>query len=92
MDNLENLERKIKRLERKIKNLESIALQQGGQIKNIIEALQAENKKKKNQTNVNEQITKAIHEAFVEINELSTKVSSLNNKKEKRSMYETRHH
>ena len=92
MDNLENLERKIKRLERKIKNLESIALQQGGQIKNIIEALQAENTFMKNQTNVNEQITKAIHEAFVEINELSTKVSSLNNKKEKRSMYETRNH
>ena len=85
MDNLEILERKIK-------NLESIALQQGGQIKNIIEALQAENTFMKNQTNVNEQITKAIHEAFVEINELSTKVSSLNNKKEKRSMYETRNH
>ena len=85
MDNLENLERKIKRLE-------SIALQHGGQIKNIIEALQAENTFMKNQTNVNEQITKAIHEAFVEINELSTKISTLNNKKEKRSMYETRNH
>ena len=83
---------KLETLERKIKNLESIALQQGGQIKNIIEALQAENTFMKNQTNVNEQITKAVHEAFVEINELSTKVSSLNNKKEKRSMYETRHH
>ena len=92
MDNLEILERKIKRLERKIKNLESIALQQGGQIKNIIEALQAENTFMKNQTNVNNQMAKAVHEAFVEINELSTKVSSLNNKKEKRSMYETRHH
>ena len=85
MDNLEILERKIKRLE-------SVALQQGGQIKNIIEALQAENTFMKNQTNVNEQITKAIHEAFVEINELSTKISTLNNKKEKRSMYETRNH
>ena len=83
---------KLETLERKIKNLESIALQQGGQIKNIIEALQAENTFMKNQTNVNEQITKAVHEAFVEINELSTKVSSLNNKKEKRSMYETKHH
>lgn len=97
MDKLETLEseileRKIQRLERKIKNLESIALQQGGQIKNIIEALQAENTFMKNQTNINEQITKAVHEAFVEINELSTKVSSLNNKKEKRSMYETRNH
>ena len=79
-------------LERKIKNLENIALQQGEQIKNIIEALQAENTFMKNQTNINEQITKAVHEAFVEINELSTKVSSLNNKKEKRSMYETRNH
>lgn len=83
---------KLETLERKIKNLENIILQQGGQIKNIIEALQAENTFMKNQTNVNEQITKAVHEAFVEINELSTKVSSLNNKKEKRSMYETRHH
>ena len=83
---------KLETLERKIKNLESIALQQGEQIKNIIEALQAENTFMKNQTNVNEQITKAVHEAFVEINELSTKVSSLNNKKEKRSMYETKNH
>ena len=83
---------KLETLERKIKNLESIVLQQGGQIKNIIEALQAENTFMKNQTNVNEQITKAVHEAFVEINELSTKVSSLNNKKEKRSMYETKNH
>ena len=83
---------KLEILERKIKNLESIALQQGGQIKNIIEALQAENTFMKNQTNINEQITKAVHEAFVEINELSTKVSSLNNKKEKRSMYETKNH
>ena len=83
---------KLETLERKIKNLESIALQQGEQIKNIIEALQAENTFMKNQTNVNEQITKAVHEAFVEINELSTKVSSLNNKKEKRSIYETRHY
>ena len=85
MDNLEILERKIK-------NLESIALQQGGQIKNTIEALQTENTFMTNQTNVNEHITKAIHEAFVEINELSTKISTLNNKKEKRSMYETRNH
>ena len=83
---------KLETLERKIKNLESIALRQGEQIKNIIEALQAENTFMKNQTNVNEQITKAVHEAFVEINELSTKVSSLNNKKEKRSIYETRHY
>ena len=83
---------KLETLERKIKNLESIALQQGRQIKNIIEALQAENTFMKNQTNINEQITKAVHEAFVEINELSTKVSSLNNKKEKRSMYETKNH
>ena len=83
---------KLETLERKIKNLENIVLQQGGQIKNIIEALQAENAFMKNQTNINEQITKAVHEAFVEINELSTKVSSLNNKKEKRSMYETRNH
>ena len=83
---------KLDTLERKIKNLESIALQQGEQIKNIIEALQAENTFMKNQTNVNEQTTKAVHEASVEINELSTKVSSLNNKKEKRSMYETRNH
>ena len=83
---------KLETLERKIKNLENIVLQQGGQIKNIIEALQAENTFMKNQTNVNEQITKAIHEAFVEINELSTKISTLNNKKEKRSMYETKNH
>lgn len=83
---------KLETLERKIKNLESIALQQGEQIKNIIEALQAENTFMKNQTNVNEQITKAVHEAFVEINELSTKVSSLNNKKEKRSIYEAKNH
>ena len=46
----------------------------------------------KNQTNVNNQMAKAVHEAFVEINELSTKISTLNNKKEKRSMYETRNH
>ena len=78
--------------ERKIKNLENIALQQGEQIKNIIEALQAENTFMKNQTNANKQITEAINEAFVEINELSTKISTLNNKKEKRSMYETRNH
>ena len=83
---------KLDTLERKIKNLENIALQQGEQIKNIIEALQATNIFMKNQTNVNEQMTKALHEAFVEINELSTKISTLNNKKEKRSMYETRHH
>lgn len=83
---------KLEILERKIKNLENIALQQREQTKNIIEALQAENTFMKNQTNINEQITKAVHEAFVEINELSTKVSSLNNKKEKRSMYETRNH
>lgn len=83
---------KLETLERKIKNLENIVLQQGGQIKNIIEALQAENTFMKNQTNVNEQITKAVHEAFIEINELSTKISTLNNKKEKRSMYETRYH
>lgn len=76
----------------KIKNLENIALQQGEQIKNIIEALQATNTFMKNQTNVNNQMAKAMHETFVEINELSTKVSSLNNKKEKRSMYETRNH
>ena len=83
---------KLETLERKIKNLENIVLQQGEQIKNIIEALQAENTFMKNQTNVNNQMAKAVHEAFVEINELSTKVSSLNNKKEKRSMYETRNH
>lgn len=83
---------KLEILEKRIKNLENIALQQGEQIKNIIEALQAENTFMKNQTNVNKQITEAIHEAFVEINELSTKVSSLNNKKEKRSVYETRNH
>ena len=83
---------KLETLERKIKNLENIVLQQGGQIKNIIEALQAANTFMKNQTNVNNKMTKAIHEAFVEINELSTKVSSLNNKKEERSMYETRNH
>lgn len=75
-------------LERKIKNLENIALQQGEQIKNIIEALQAEHTFMKNQTNANKQITEAINEVFVEINKLST----LNNKKEKRSMYETRNH
>lgn len=75
-------------LERKIKNLENIALQQGEQIKNIIEALQVENTFMKNQTNANKQITEAINEVFVEINKLST----LNNKKEKRSMYETRNH
>ena len=79
-------------LERKIKNLENIALQQGEQIKNIIEVLHAENDFMKNQTNANKQITEAVHEAFVEINELSTKISTLNNKKEKRSMYETRNH
>ena len=83
---------KLEILERKIKNLESIALQQGGQIKNIIEVLHAENAFMKNQTNVNNQMAEAVHEAFVEINELSTKVSSLNNKKEKRSMYETKNH
>lgn len=83
---------KLDTLERKIKNLENIALQQGEQIKNIIEALQATNTFMKNQTNVNNQMAKAMHETFVEINELSTKVSSLNNKKEKRSMYETRNH
>lgn len=82
---------KIETLERKIKNLESIALQQGEQIKNIIEALQATNTFMKNQTNVNQQMAEAVHETFVEINKLSTIVSSLkNNKKEKRSMYETR--
>ena len=68
-------------LERKIKNLENIALQQGEQIKNIIEALQAENTFMKNQTNANKQMAEAVHEAFVEINELSTKISTLNNKK-----------
>lgn len=83
---------KLETLERKIKNLESIALQQGEQIKNIIEALQATNTFMKNQTNVNNQMAKAVHETFVEINELSIKVSSLNNKKEKRSMYEARNH
>ena len=82
---------KLETLERKIKNLENIALQQGEQIKNIIEALQVENTFMKNQTNVNNQMAEAMHEAFVEINELSTKISTLNNnKKEKRSMYETR--
>ena len=79
-------------LERKIKNLENIALQQEGQIKNIIEVLHAEKDFMKNQTNVNNQMAEAVHEAFVEINELSTKISTLNNKKEKRSMYETRNH
>ena len=83
---------KLDTLERKIKNLENIALQQGEQIKNITEALQAENTFMKNQTNVNNQMAEALHETFVEINELSTKVSLLNNKKEKRSMYETRNH
>lgn len=84
---------KLETLERKIKNLESIALQQGKQIKNIIEALQATNTFMKNQTNVNQQMAEAVHETFVEINELSTMVSSLkDNKKEKRSMYETKHH
>lgn len=83
---------KLETLERKIKNLESIALQQGGQIKNIIEALQAENTFMKNQINVNKQMAEAMHETFVEINELSTKISTLNNKKEKRSMYETKNH
>lgn len=79
-------------IEKKIKNLENIALQQGEQIKNIIEVLHAEKDFMKNQTNVNNQIAEAVHEAFVEINELSTKISTLNNKKEKRSMYETRNH
>ena len=83
---------KLETLERKTKNLENIVLQQGGQIKNIIEALQAENTFMKNQINVNKQIAEAMHETFVEINELSTKISTLNNKKEKRSMYETRNH
>lgn len=83
---------KLETLERKIKNLENIVLQQGGQIKNIIEALQAENAFMKNQTNVNNQMAEAMHEAFVKINELSTKISTLNNKKEKRSMYETKNH
>lgn len=83
---------KLEILEKKIKNLENIALQQGEQIKNIIEALQAENAFMKNQTNVNKQITEAIHEVFVEINELSTKISTLNNKKEKRNMYEIKNH
>ena len=83
---------KLEILERKIKNLENIVLQQGEQIKNIIKALQAANTFMKNQTNVNNKMTKAVHETFVEINELSTKVSSLNNKKEKRSMYETKNH
>ena len=83
---------KLETLERKIKNLENIVLQQGGQIKNIIEALQAENTFMKNQINVNKQMAEAMHETFVEINELSTKISTLNNKKEKRSMYETRNH
>ena len=81
---------KLETLERKIKNLENIVLQQGGQIKNIIEALQAENTFMKNQINVNKQMAEAMHETFVEINELSTKISTLNNKKEKRSMYETK--
>lgn len=57
---------KLETLERKIKNLESIVLQQGEQIKNIIDVLQAENTFMKNQTNVNEQMTKAVHKAFVE--------------------------
>lgn len=83
---------KLETLERKIKNLENIVLQQGGQIKNIIEALQAENTFMKNQINVNKQMAEAMHETFVEINELSTKISTLNNKKEKRSMYETKNH
>lgn len=83
---------KLETLERKIKNLESIVLQQGEQIKNIIEALQATNTFMKNQTNVNNQMAKAMHETFVEINELSTKISTLNNKKEKRSMYETKNY
>ena len=82
---------KLEILERKIKNLENIALQ-GEQIKNIIEVLHAENAFMKNQTNVNNKMAEAVHEAFVEINELSTKISTLNNKKEKRSMYETRNH
>ena len=81
---------KLETLERKIKNLENIVLQQGGQIKNIIEALQAENTFMKNQINVNKQMAEAMHETFVEINKLSTKISTLNNKKEKRSMYETK--
>ena len=83
---------KLETLERKIKNLENIVLQQGGQIKNIIEALQAENTFMKNQINVNKQMAEAMHETFVEINKLSTKISTLNNKKEKRSMYETKNH
>ena len=83
---------KLDTLERKLKNLENIALQQGEQIKNIIEVLHAEKDFMKNQTNVNNQMAEAVHEAFVEINELSTKISTLNNKKEKRSMYETRNH
>lgn len=83
---------KLETLERKIKNLENIVLQQGGQIKNIIEALQAENTFMKNQINVNKQMAEAMHETFVKINKLSTKISILNNKKEKRSMYETKNH
>ena len=83
---------KLDTLERKLKNLENIALQQGEQIKNIIEVLHAEKDFMKNQTNVNNQMAEAVHEAFVEINELSTKISTLNNKKEKRSMYETKNH
>lgn len=83
---------KLEILERKIKNLENIALKQGEQIQNIIEVLHAEKDFMKNQTNVNNQMAEAVHEAFVEINELSTKISTSNNKKEKRSMYETRNH
>lgn len=83
---------KLETIEGKIKNLENIALQQGEQIKNIIDALQTMNVFMKNQINVNNQMAEAVHEAFVEINELSTKISTLNNKKEKRSMYETRNH
>ena len=83
---------KLDTLEKKIKNLENIVLQQGEQIKNIIEVLHAEKDFMKNQTNVNNQMAEAVHEAFVEINELSIKLSTLNNKKEKRSMYETRNH
>ena len=85
---------KIETLERKVKNLENIVLQQGIQRENIIEALQTINTFMKNQVNANEAMSKALQEIFTQVNELTTAITLKDNKnkKEKRSMYETRNH